>query len=238
MSQLLMMYLAPLPVFALVILCAGIALMPAVALGGLLWDVSAGLGTPGSWLVKGCALAGGFYLYGLALLFVAPLFKRLLVGRLKPYRGPALSWKALPWYLEATFTLLPRYSFLDFVTPTAYTLLFYRLMGMKIGRNVYINSTAIADPSMIELEDGVTIGGSASVIAHRSQGGRLVLEPVRIRQGATIGMRAIIMGGTEIGPHATVMANSFVLPRTRIPAGEVWGGIPAHRLDLAHEAEP
>jgi acetyltransferase-like isoleucine patch superfamily enzyme len=104
-------------------------------------------------------------------------------------------------------------------------------MGMRIGRDVHINSTAIADPSMIEFGNSVTIGGSASIMAHYAQGGYLIIAPVRIGAGATIGLRAIIMGGVEVGEKAKVLAGSFVLPNTRIPAGELWGGIPAQRIE-------
>jgi acetyltransferase-like isoleucine patch superfamily enzyme len=106
-------------------------------------------------------------------------------------------------------------------------------MGMKIGSGVYINSTAVVDPSLIEIQDRVTIGGSASILAHYSQGGYLVVSPVKIGRGATIGLRAVLMGGVEVGEGAKVLANSFVLPNTKIPAGETWGGIPAVKVDLA-----
>lgn len=78
----------------------------------------------------------------------------------------------------------------------------------------------------------MTIGGSASIMAHYAQGGYLVVAPVRLCFGATIGLRAIVMGGVEIGEKAKVLAGSFVLPNTRIPAGETWAGIPAQRIEL------
>ena len=134
--------------------------------------------------------------------------------------------------MHCTLTLIVRYSFLEFVTPTPFAQAYYRYMGMKIGRNVTINSTAIADPSMVRLDDHVTIGGSASIMAHYAQGSYLVISPVRLRAGATIGLRAIIMGGVNVGEKAKVLAGSFVLPNTIIPAGEVWAGIPAQRIDL------
>ncbi|MCE9641894.1 MAG: hypothetical protein K8S22_17380, partial [Betaproteobacteria bacterium] len=173
-----------------------------------------------------------YFAYGLSLLLIAPALNFLLGGRLKPYRGSAISLTALRWYVHCTMTLVVRYSFLEFVTPSPFALLYYRLMGMKIGRNVTINSTAIADPSLIELADGATIGGSASVLAHYAQGGYLVVAPVKIGAGATIGLRAVIMGGVEVGAKAKVLASSFVLPNTKIPAGETWAGIPAQRIEL------
>ena len=45
------------------------------------------------------------------------------------------------------------------------------------------------------------------------------------------------MGGVEIGDKAKVLAGSFVLPNTRIPPGELWGGIPARRLERTEDAD-
>ncbi len=224
--------LGPIPFLALAIVTAGLALGVAACCFQQLY-LSITAVTP--WLrfaLIGIALAFSYFVYGLAIILIAPVINFVLGGRLKPYRGSAVSLAALRWYVHCTMTLVVRLSFLEFVTPSPFNLLFYRLMGMKIGRNVTINSSAIADPSMIELADNVTIGGSASVLAHYAQGGYLVIAPVKIGNGATIGLRAALMGGVEVGAKAKVLANSFVLPNTKIPAGETWAGIPAVRIEL------
>jgi acetyltransferase-like isoleucine patch superfamily enzyme len=231
--QRLLALVGPLPFIALAVLAAGLSLGVSAGLfsevfAPALADVTSFWHYP----LTGLALAASYFTYGLTLLLVAPSLNLVLGGRLRPYRGSAVSLAALRWYVHCTLTLVVRYSFLEFVTPSPFAQLYYRLMGMKIGRHVTINSTAIADPSLIEMEDGVTIGGSASIMAHYAQGGYLVISPVRLRAGATIGLRAIVMGGVEIGEKAKVLAGSFVLPNTRIPAGETWAGIPAQRIEL------
>lgn len=175
----------------------------------------------------------GYYGAGLSLmLVVAPLFNFLLNCRnLKAYRGRAASFGLVRWYAHAAIHFTVRYTFLELVTPSEFLLIYFRLMGMKMGRNVYLNSTAISDAPMIELGDEVTIGGSANLMAHYAQGGYVVLAPVKISRGATIGLRATVMGGVEVGERAKVLANSFVLPNTKIPAGETWAGIPAVRIE-------
>ncbi|MCM8594397.1 hypothetical protein [Accumulibacter sp.] len=226
-------FVGPLPFIALAIAAAGLSLGAAVLVHEQLFlPVLSGVSSSWRYPLAGVALAASYFVYGLALLCVAPALNGLLGGRLRPYRGSAVSLTALRWYVHCTLTLVVRYSFLEFVTPSPFAQMYYRLMGMKIGRNVTINSTAIADPSLIEIADGVTIGGSASVMAHYAQGGYLVIAPVRLGVGATIGLRAIIMGGAEVGDGAKVLAGSFVLPGTRIPAGETWAGIPACRVNL------
>lgn len=222
----------PLPFMALAILTAGLALGVAIFVFQQLHAQFIGMTSWFYYPLLGVTTALSYFAYGLSLLLIAPALNFLLGGRLKPYRGSAVSLAAMRWYVHCTMTLVVRYSFLEFVTPSAFSNLYYRLMGMKIGRNVAINSTAIADPSLIEMEDNVTIGGSASVLAHYAQGGYLVISPVKIGAGATIGLRAVVMGGVEVGPKAKVLASSFVLPGTKIPAGETWAGIPAQRIEL------
>lgn len=237
MLRSLIMLVIPFPLFIMAVVIAGSSLVPA------LWVYQALAGLAGSdtlaWqalLFKGLGIAAGYYTFGFAQILVAPLINLVFFLKVKPYRGPAVSPRCLRWYFHNAIVLWVRYSFLEFVTPTEWVVLYFRLMGMKIGRNVTINSTAITDPSIITLEDNVTIGGSANVIAHYSQGGYLIVAPVVIRKGATLGLRCTVMAGVEVGEKAKVLANSFVLPNTKIPAGETWGGIPAVRVELRKAA--
>lgn len=221
-----------LPFLAIAALAAGLAIAPAIYVFQRLDAAVHQVASPAFYPLMGVSLVLCYLVYGFSLILIAPLLNFILGARLKPFNGPAVSFGCLPWYVHAALTLVVRYTFLEFITPTPYSLLYYRLMGMKIGRGVWINSTALADPSLIVLEDRVTIGGSASLMAHHAQGGNLVIQPVIIREGATIGLRAIIMGGVEVGAKSKVMAGSFVLPNTIIPPGETWGGIPARKVDM------
>lgn len=227
-------FVAPLVFFAIAAVTAGLALGVAAAAFEWLQPSGADWSDWQRYALQGIALGASYYVYGFALILIAPLVCFVLgSARLRPYRGPSVSVSALSWYINNAVVFVARYSFLEFVTPTIYLQIFYRLMGMKIGRDVMINSTAITDPSLIELGDRATIGGSASLIAHYGQGGYLVVAPVKIGAGATVGLRATVMAGAEIGEGAKVLANSFVLPNARIPAGETWGGVPAVRLELS-----
>lgn len=219
------------PFLALAALTAGLAAAPGLYVFTTLQAHCTGLPPAAYYLCLGLSAVLGYVTYGFSLLLIAPGLNFVLGGRLKPYRGKQVSIGILRWYIHATLTMLPRLTFLDFICPTPFLNLYYKLMGMKMGDGVTINTTAIADPSMIELGERVTLGGSCSVMGHYAQGGFMVIAPTKIGSGATIGLRAIIMGGSEVGEKAKVMAGSFVLPKTIIPAGETWGGIPAVKID-------
>jgi hypothetical protein len=184
---------------------------------------------------SGAAIVAAIFLTGFFMVFVLPLanFMLLLGGRLEAWRGPYYSLEAVRWYIHNGITYVLRYTLLEFFTPSPIAVLFYKLMGMKIGRGTVINTTAMSDPSLITIGEKVTIGGSVTIVAHYGQSGFLVLAPVVIESGATIGLRVSIMGGVNIGAGARVMPHSVVLPKTQIGAGETWGGVPAVKITQA-----
>ena len=222
--------LTMIPVYSFFALLLGVALAPAFAFMQWAWKVSESLASPWVFLSLGASLAFSFLIYGFTLLFVLPLANWLLRSRLRAWRGPYYSLDTLKWFIHNGLTYLARYTFLEFVTPSPFNLLFYKMMGMKLGQHVVNNSTCISDPSLIEIGDKVTIGGSATLLAHYGQGGLLVIAPVKIGSRCTIGIKATIMGGVEIGEGAKILPHSVVLPNTRIPSGEIWGGVPAHKI--------
>ncbi|WP_415063976.1 acyltransferase [Bdellovibrio sp.] len=223
--------LTMLPVYGLACLILGASLIPGISLFRFLSDLVATQSSVIQNITYGIGIATGFFLYGTTLIFLAPLVNALFRAKLKPWRGPYHSAESLKWFIHNGLTYLARFTFLEFVTPSPLSLLFYRMMGMKIGDGTVINSTWISDPSLIELGNKVTIGGSVTIVAHYGQGGLLVIAPVKIEDGCTIGIKATIMGGATIGAGAKVLPHSVVLPKTVIPAGETWGGVPAQKID-------
>lgn len=221
------------PVYAFFCAVLGLALVPAVAV----FRALSGLVTDSSWWLQngvyGLGLAAAYCTYGVTLIFIIPTINFIVRGNLKPWRGPYYSAETFKWFLHNALTYIARFTFLEFVTPSPLSLLFYRMMGMKMGPGVVINTTWISDPSLITLGKKVTLGGSVTLVAHYGQGGLLVISPVVIGEGCTIGLKATVMGGVTIGDGAKVLPHSVVMPKTQIPAGETWGGVPARKIETS-----
>lgn len=207
------------PLYLIGILAMGISATPGVYLFSFIIDFSSAWIKPLHFGAVACGLIASYFLYGLTLIFVIPLANFLMPFRLKPFRGSYYSLTSVPWYFHNAFTYIVRYTFLELITPTPLNLLFYRMMGMKIGKGAHINTTNISDPCLIEIEDKVTIGGSVHIIAHYASHGYLIAERVKIRRGATVGLKATIMGDVEIGEGATIAPHEVILPKSRIPTG-------------------
>lgn len=223
--------LTMLPIYVIAVAIMGLALMPGICIFRS-WSEATENSTPFIHAFAiGASIAAGFICYGFSLLILCPLFNAPVLRFFKPTRGPFRSAQIFPWYYHNAVLYIARYTFLEFITPTPFNTWFYKMMGMKMGRGVHINTTHISDPGLLTMEDHVTIGGSATIIAHYGTAGYLVLHPTIIRRKATIGLRAIIMADVEIGEGAKILPNSVVLPKTRVPAGETWGGVPAKKLE-------
>jgi hypothetical protein len=211
--------IALIPLYVIGILGMGISATPGVMFFNFITDISQSLPTILYYLILSSTLVTSYFIYGLVLIFVMPLFNFLMPFRLKPFRGMYYSLTSVPWYFHNAFTYIVRYTFLEFITPTPLNMLFYKMMGMKIGKGAHINTTNISDPALIEIDDKVTIGGSVHIIAHYASKGFLIVEPVKIRKGATIGLKATVMGDVEIGEGAVIAPHEVILPKSRIPAG-------------------
>jgi len=205
------------PIAGLYVLAMGVSLTP-----GILIFKSISAWTESSHfiihsLAQGLSIASGFLLYGLTLIFIVPAINKLLPLKVKPHRASWFSVSVIPWYYHNALTYLVRYTFLEFITPTPLNTLFFKMMGMKIGKGTMINTTNISDPCLIELGDYVTIGGSATLIAHYGMKGMLIIDKLIIHDNVTVGLKASLFGDVIVGKGATVKPNEVLLPKTRVP---------------------
>jgi len=104
--------------------------------------------------------------------------------------------------------------------------------GIKIGKNVAINRTAVLDwryGKHITLGDGARIGQSSLILCHDSTGrgrtGLIWVAPVTIGEKALIGGNATIMPGVTIGKEAVVTAGAVVTKD--VAPGVIVAGVPA-----------
>lgn len=208
------------PILFIYILCIGLSLTPGIMLYHWIKDLTHGT----HWLLQyfstGLSIGAGFFLYGFTLIFVVPLMNKLLFVKVKPMRDTWFSLSVIPWYYHNALTYLVRYTFLDFITPTPLNILFFKMMGMKVGKGSMINTSNISDPSLIEIGDYVTIGGSATLVAHYGMKGFLVIGKLVIKNKAVIGMKATLFADVLIEEGAVVKPHEVILPKTIVHASK------------------
>jgi acetyltransferase-like isoleucine patch superfamily enzyme len=217
-------------VYVLASAALGLALAPVLWGWHKLWPVGQAWAPVWRWIWLGFIGALTFFGFGLNLIIVVPIFNFLLPTRVKPFKGGYYQLVAVPWFLHNALFYLVRFTFLPFVTLTPFGVWFLKAMGMKIGRHAFINTEYISDPQLLTIGDDAALGGSVRIFAHYGGGGNLVVSPVVVGPKATLGAGCCVMGDVEIGERAVILPQSVVLPGSRVPAGEMWGGIPARRI--------
>lgn len=205
-----------LPIFLLYIFCMGISLSPGMYLIQTTYRYVESYSLLIKSIALGFSLAGTFFIYGITLIFVVPFINKLLFLKVRPMKTSWFDLSVIPWYYHNALTYLVRYTFLDIITPTPLNKLFYQMMGMKIGKGSVINTSNISDPCLIEIGDYVTIGGSATLIAHYGQKGILILGKLIIEDHVTIGLRASVFGDVIISKGTQVKAHDVVMPKSRL----------------------
>lgn len=111
----------------------------------------------------------------------------------------------------ARFTIIPKLR-----------VLIYKIMGVKIGKNVFIGLDCILDssfPELINIEDNVVTSFRIMLICHsissESAGtiqktNNRVVSAITLKEGCYIGAGAIILPGVTIGRNAIVAAGAVV----------------------------
>ncbi|MBK8575244.1 MAG: acyltransferase [Elusimicrobia bacterium] len=114
--------------------------------------------------------------------------------------------------------------------PTCFSAVVYRLFGARLGKNTYPGHSTLFDPLFVEIGDSVSLGHQATLVPHVMEGERMGCFPIQIEDGVTIGVNAVILAGVTIGKGAVVAAGAVVHKFTCIGPNEIWAGLPARRI--------
>jgi acetyltransferase-like isoleucine patch superfamily enzyme len=107
----------------------------------------------------------------------------------------------------------------------------YRLMGVRIGKGVYIAPEVFIDafyPQLIEIGDGSFLGIGCRILAHEYTASAFRAGRVRIGKGSVIGAWSMIRCGVTLGQAVTTGLGSVVVGD--VPDGLTVGGVPARPL--------
>jgi len=173
---------------------------------------------------------GAYFLYALCVIFVVGAFRIVTFAGTPVGRYSYYSLKGFQWASYNALILLVRYTCINFMRVTPFINLLHRMMGMKLGARVQINTAVIGDSNLIEIGDDTVIGGDVTLVAHSAERGQLVTDRVKIGSRVTVGLMAVIFPGVEIGDGAVVAAGAILVKGTKIGPGEIWGGVPAKKL--------
>ena len=212
-------------------LVVGLAATPSVLL--VRWGIRQASAISNEWLaalVIALAIGFGYYLFGMCAMTLVVVLRFVLGLRNREgaayFYQPAAFRSAINNYLIHIVHFL----FLPLVRGTPVLIWFYRGLGAKIGRGVFIMSTRIWDLDMIEIGDNSVIGGNVGMSAHAVEGSKGTMRPIKIGKNVNIGADTLILPGVRIGDNVIVGANSLVPKEAVLEPDSVYGGVPVHKI--------
>lgn len=223
--------------YAMGVVYFGLALGPGVYIFFKVWTRALNLALPLRCIVLGVAIALGFILFGLTLVFLVGLTRTVLRIHLKEGSHKMFSLEATKWAFISSLYLLINFTFIYFILLTPFANWLFKMLGARVGKNVQINSKFVFDHSLLEIGDNTVIGGGAIIIGHQVERGLLKLHKVKIGKNVTIGSNSIITPGCEIGDHAIIGAGAVLLKNTKVEPRAVYYGVPAQAVRPHHDAK-
>ena len=137
------------------------------------------------------ALAAAGCLFGVASFLLVVALKWLLVGRYRPRAAPM--WTLFVWLSEAVTNLyesLAVPNFLDFLRGTPMLPWALRLLGARIGRGVYLDTTDLTEFDCVTIGDEAELNGWCGPQTHLFEDRVMKIGTVEIGAGSTIGPRS------------------------------------------------
>jgi len=208
----------------------GLSLSPALLFINFILEQSAEYNLILKSIILGISIALSFFIFGISLIIIVGCIVRFLPIKPTPGIYVLSSMSTIKWGISGAFLKLVNLAFLDFITPTFLNILYFRLIGAKIGKNVQINSVNINEPWLLEIGDDTIIGGGASINCHTVESGNLLLEKVKIGKKCTIGAQSLIWPGCEIGDKSIIATKSVLKKRSKVGIKEIWKGNPAENI--------
>lgn len=154
--------------------------------------------------------------------------KWALMGTYKPVAKPMWSWWAMK--TEAVAVLywgLGGKVLLEHLRGTPYLPMVLRLLGTKVGKGVYLDSTDLTEFDCVEIGDYVMMNSLSCFQTHLYEDRLMKVGRVVIGKGVTIGSFATVLYDTKIGDYARLNSLTLVMKGEEIPANTTWGGAPA-----------
>jgi non-ribosomal peptide synthetase-like protein len=165
---------------------------------------------------------------GLAAALLTIAVKWLLVGRYRPGEKPL--WSTIVWRNELINSLHENLAgplFVDPLTGTPFICWYFRLLGTKIGRRVYMETTDFTEFDLVRIGDEAALNANCTIQTHLFEDRIMKMSSIQIGARAGVGAGSLILYDTVMGEGAAVGDLSLLMKGETLPAGSRWQGIPA-----------
>jgi non-ribosomal peptide synthetase-like protein len=166
-------------------------------------------------------------LSGLAAFLISTALKWLIIGRYTPKERPL--WSRFVWSSELVTITCESLAFglAGSLRGTPYICWLFRLLGVKIGKRVFMDTTDITEFDLVEIGDDVALNNGCILQTHLFEDRVMKMSHVRIGNRCSVGAGALVLYDTHMADGSSLEDLSLLMKGEALPAGTSWTGIPA-----------
>lgn len=162
-----------------------------------------------------------------AVILAVPAIKWIVVGRYRPFVQPF--WSAFVWRLEfvnALFEFLATPVGLEILRGTPLLPWYLRLLGARIGRRVWIDTTGFLEFDLTQIGDRAILNNDCILQTHLFEDRVLKASHLRVGADCEIGANSVVLYDSHMSDGARLGPLSLLMKGESLPSGKVWIGTP------------
>ena len=174
-----------------------------------------------------------FYLAIIAIpsFLLTVILKWIFVGRYKKQQIPM--WTSKVWLSEGVTSIYESLAvpyLLDLLTGTFWLPLSLRMLGVKIGKRVCMNTTDITEFDVVSIGDDSVLNDDCGPQTHLFEDRIMKIGQVSIGKRCSIGSQTIILYDSKVEDNANILSLSLVMKGETISKNKKWVGSPVELL--------
>ena len=192
-----------------------------------------------SWFTTALALPAAELLIICSLVSVLVALKWILLGRLKPLTKPI--WDVFIWkndIVEFSYACFMVVYLVGMTAGTPFALWLHRLLGTKVGKRVFSDTSLFSEFDLISIGDDVCLNSDVTLQTHLYEDRIFKVSHVTINSGCNVGVASIVLYNTLMEENATLGSLSLLMKGERLPANTEWAGIPAQSTLVTANLHP
>ncbi len=166
--------------------------------------------------------------FGAVAALLVVTLKWLFIGRYVPGEKPL--WSHFVWRTELVTGLhenLANPFFVERLIGTPFAACFFRALGVKIGRRVFMGTTEFTEYDLLNIGDDVCLNNDCTLQTHLFEDRVMKMSAVHLADRCTVGEDAIVLYDTHIEEGAKLGPLSLLMKGETLPKYSCWQGSPA-----------
>ncbi|MBA5689213.1 Pls/PosA family non-ribosomal peptide synthetase [Rugamonas apoptosis] len=166
--------------------------------------------------------------YGIGNYFFVVGFKWMLLGRYRKQSEPM--WTPFVWLSEGVTNMYEGIAvpnFMRYLRGTPWLPLAFNLLGSRIGRGVYLDTTDITEFDCVRIGEYSELNALSCPQTHLFEDRVMKIDHVDIGARVYVGPRSAVLYSAKVADNAHLGPLTLVMKGEHIPAGSRWVGCPA-----------